>query len=100
MRQLGDKISAKLLAEAACVPVAPWSGGAVADCEAAAGAAERIGYPLVIKGSGGGGGGGAPGASASGCFPPPTSRRRCDRRAPRRMLPSATAGSSSSRRSP
>jgi acetyl/propionyl-CoA carboxylase alpha subunit/acetyl-CoA carboxylase carboxyltransferase component len=56
MRQLGDKISAKLIAEAACVPVAPWSGGAIADCEAAAEAAERIGYPLMIKASAGGGG--------------------------------------------
>ena len=29
MRLLGDKISAKQLAEAAGVPVAPWSGGPV-----------------------------------------------------------------------
>ena len=30
MRRLGDKIGAKLLAEQAGVPVAPWSGGPVA----------------------------------------------------------------------
>ena len=29
MRRLGDKITSKLLAEEARVPVAPWSGGAV-----------------------------------------------------------------------
>jgi len=56
MRRLGDKIAAKLLAEAVGVAVAPWSGGAIADCEAAAEAAERIGYPLMIKASAGGGG--------------------------------------------
>ena len=33
MRRLGDKVEAKRLAEAAGVPVAPWSGGPVADVE-------------------------------------------------------------------
>jgi acetyl/propionyl-CoA carboxylase alpha subunit/acetyl-CoA carboxylase carboxyltransferase component len=56
MRTLGDKIGAKQLAERAGVPVAPWSGGAVADAEAAREHAERIGYPLMIKASAGGGG--------------------------------------------
>ena len=36
MRQLGDKIEAKLLAEKTGVPVAPWSGGPVRDVEEAA----------------------------------------------------------------
>ncbi|MGH7898064.1 MAG: biotin carboxylase N-terminal domain-containing protein, partial [Candidatus Binatia bacterium] len=56
MRRLGDKIAAKRLAEAAGVPVAPWSGGEVDDVSSAARAAERIGYPLMIKASAGGGG--------------------------------------------
>ena len=36
MRQLGDKIEAKLLAERTGVPVAPWSGGSVTGAEDAA----------------------------------------------------------------
>ena len=43
MRKLGDKIGAKLLAEEAGVPVAPWSGGAIADVEEALRAAKTIG---------------------------------------------------------
>ncbi|HXJ32416.1 MAG TPA: carboxyl transferase domain-containing protein [Candidatus Eisenbacteria bacterium] len=56
MRALGDKIAAKQLAERAGVPVAAWSGGVVADAEAAARVGEQIGYPLVVKAAAGGGG--------------------------------------------
>lgn len=56
MRQLGDKISSKLLAERVDVPVTPWSGGEVSNVEEAKRHAERIGFPLVIKASAGGGG--------------------------------------------
>jgi acetyl/propionyl-CoA carboxylase alpha subunit/acetyl-CoA carboxylase carboxyltransferase component len=56
MRLLGDKISAKRLAEEAGVPVAEWSGGEVVDVDAAERAAARIGFPLMVKASGGGGG--------------------------------------------
>jgi acetyl/propionyl-CoA carboxylase alpha subunit/acetyl-CoA carboxylase carboxyltransferase component len=56
MRRLGDKIGSKLLAEEVGVPVAPWSGGAVDDIEAAHAAAQRIGYPLMLKATAGGGG--------------------------------------------
>jgi acetyl/propionyl-CoA carboxylase alpha subunit/acetyl-CoA carboxylase carboxyltransferase component len=56
MRRLGDKVGAKLLAEKAGVPVAPWSDGAVADVAAAREHAARIGYPLMIKAAAGGGG--------------------------------------------
>jgi acetyl/propionyl-CoA carboxylase alpha subunit/acetyl-CoA carboxylase carboxyltransferase component len=56
MRQLGDKIGAKLLAEAAGVPVAPWSRGAVDDVDAAIVQAKEIGYPLMLKATAGGGG--------------------------------------------
>jgi len=55
-RRLGDKISAKRLAEEAGVPVAPWSGGPVESLEQARRAAGRIGYPLMIKATAGGGG--------------------------------------------
>ncbi|HWG01034.1 MAG TPA: biotin carboxylase N-terminal domain-containing protein, partial [Trebonia sp.] len=56
MRKLGDKIGAKLLAEEVGVPVAPWSRGAVATLDDALAAAERIGYPLMLKATAGGGG--------------------------------------------
>ncbi len=56
MRQLGDKISSKLLAEAAETPVAPWSGGPVETIADAWHHAERLGYPLFIKATAGGGG--------------------------------------------
>jgi acetyl/propionyl-CoA carboxylase alpha subunit/acetyl-CoA carboxylase carboxyltransferase component len=56
MRALGDKIRSKLVAERAGVPVIPWSGGALADVDAARAAARRLGYPVVCKASAGGGG--------------------------------------------
>ena len=56
MRRLGDKIGSKLLAQEVGVPVAPWSGGGVDTLEAALVAAERIGYPLMLKATAGGGG--------------------------------------------
>jgi acetyl/propionyl-CoA carboxylase alpha subunit/acetyl-CoA carboxylase carboxyltransferase component len=56
MRRLGDKIGAKLIAEEAGVPVAPWSRGEVATLPDALASAERIGYPLMLKATAGGGG--------------------------------------------
>jgi acetyl/propionyl-CoA carboxylase alpha subunit/acetyl-CoA carboxylase carboxyltransferase component len=56
MRQLGDKIGAKLLAEKAGVPVAAWSRGAVEDLDEAISQAKSIGYPLMLKATAGGGG--------------------------------------------
>ncbi len=56
MRRLGDKIGAKLIAEEAGVPVAPWSRGPVEDLDAALRAAGEIGYPLMLKATAGGGG--------------------------------------------
>ena len=56
MRRLGDKIGSKLLAEEAGVPVAPWSGGGVDTLDDALAAAQRIGYPLMLKATAGGGG--------------------------------------------
>jgi acetyl/propionyl-CoA carboxylase alpha subunit/acetyl-CoA carboxylase carboxyltransferase component len=56
MRRVGDKIGSKRMAEAAGVPVAPWSNGPVVDLDEAEAAAERIGYPLLVKATAGGGG--------------------------------------------
>lgn len=56
MRQLGDKIAAKRLAEIQGIPVAPWSGGAVETIKDARSQVERLGFPLLIKAAAGGGG--------------------------------------------
>ncbi len=56
MRKLGDKIGAKLIAEEAGVPVAPWSRGEVATLDDALRAGAEIGYPLMLKATAGGGG--------------------------------------------
>ncbi len=56
MRRLGDKIGSKLIAEEVGVPVAPWSRGGVDTLEEALAAADRIGYPLMLKATAGGGG--------------------------------------------
>ena len=56
MRQLGDKITSKLKAEEAEVPVAPWSGGPVETLAEAKKHARRLGYPLMVKATAGGGG--------------------------------------------
>ncbi|MGZ4613080.1 MAG: acetyl/propionyl/methylcrotonyl-CoA carboxylase subunit alpha, partial [Kineosporiaceae bacterium] len=56
IRSLGDKVTAKRLAEAADVPVVPWGGAPVDDPDAAADQARRLGYPVVLKASAGGGG--------------------------------------------
>ena len=51
---VGDKLSARRLAEAARVPVAP--GGEIASADEARALAERVGYPLLVKAVAGGGG--------------------------------------------
>ncbi len=56
MRRLGDKVEAKLMAEASNVPVAAWSGGPVESPEDARRHAEVIGYPMILKARSGGGG--------------------------------------------
>ncbi len=56
MRQLGDKIGSKLIAEEVGVPVAPWSRGALDTLEDALASADRVGYPLMLKATAGGGG--------------------------------------------
>jgi acetyl-CoA carboxylase biotin carboxylase subunit len=56
MEQMGDKINARNLMEAAGVPVSAGTRQPVADVAAALAAAEDIGYPVMIKASAGGGG--------------------------------------------
>jgi acetyl-CoA carboxylase, biotin carboxylase subunit len=56
MAQMGDKINARNLMEAAGVPVAAGTREPVADTGAALAAAADIGYPVMVKASAGGGG--------------------------------------------
>ncbi|HSF87347.1 MAG TPA: carboxyl transferase domain-containing protein [Acidimicrobiia bacterium] len=56
MRRLGDKITSKQIAEAAEVPVAPWSRQPVETVREALAHADNLGYPVMIKASAGGGG--------------------------------------------
>ncbi len=52
---LGDKVTARIIAERAGAPTVPGSGGRV-EPEEAREVAQRIGYPLLIKAAAGGGG--------------------------------------------
>jgi acetyl-CoA carboxylase biotin carboxylase subunit len=56
IRIMGDKITAKETAKALGIPVVPGSEGGVASYEDAIGAAEAIGFPVIIKATAGGGG--------------------------------------------
>jgi acetyl/propionyl-CoA carboxylase alpha subunit/acetyl-CoA carboxylase carboxyltransferase component len=78
MRRIGDKIASKRLAEAAQVPVAPWSGGAVETVTEARDHAERLGYPLLIKATAGGGGRGIRTLRAPGDLPEAFERARSE----------------------
>ena len=55
IRLMGDKITARKIAQEAKVPLVPGSEGAVSDVEASV-LASKIGYPVMIKASAGGGG--------------------------------------------
>lgn len=56
IRSLGDKSLAKRMMADAGLPTVPGSEGVVVDPEEAAGIAERLGYPVMLKASAGGGG--------------------------------------------
>jgi acetyl-CoA carboxylase, biotin carboxylase subunit len=56
IEQMGDKVRARNLMEAAGVPVSPGSREPVADVAAAVAEAGRIGYPVMVKAAAGGGG--------------------------------------------
>ena len=53
---MGDKVAARVAAEAAGVPVVPGSDGRVEDPEHARAIALAIGFPIMIKAAAGGGG--------------------------------------------
>mgnify|MGYP002778033325 CR=1 FL=1 len=53
---MGDKARARVLADEAGVPTTPGSPGKLADLAAAMAAAERVGFPLMLKAAAGGGG--------------------------------------------
>ncbi len=56
MNLLGDKVSARELAQRAKVPVVPGSEGQIKDEKEAIKLANKIGYPVIIKAAAGGGG--------------------------------------------
>ncbi len=56
IRQMGDKATAKSLAQRAQVPTVPGSDGIVDDDEEALAVAQKIGFPVIIKATAGGGG--------------------------------------------
>ena len=56
MRLMGSKAAAKALMERAGVPIAPGYHGDATDVAELTNAAERIGFPLLVKASAGGGG--------------------------------------------
>lgn len=56
IRQMGDKVQARVTAQAQDMPLIPGSPGALEDVHAASREAERIGFPVLLKASAGGGG--------------------------------------------
>ena len=56
IRVMGDKVAARVAAEAAGVPVVPGSDGRIDDAEQAKAIALAIGFPVMIKAAAGGGG--------------------------------------------
>ena len=56
IRSMGDKATAKRLAQEADVPTVPGSAGIIEDSEEAQAVAGEIGYPVIIKATAGGGG--------------------------------------------
>jgi len=56
IRQMGDKATAKRLAQEAGVPIVPGTPGTVQDLDEALKHVEAIGFPVIIKATAGGGG--------------------------------------------
>ena len=56
IRAMGDKVEAKITAEAAGLPLVPGSPGAVHTIDEARMVAADVGYPLLVKAASGGGG--------------------------------------------
>jgi len=56
LKRLGDKISARKIAETAGVPVLAGSGNALKDAAEGRALADKLGYPIILKAAHGGGG--------------------------------------------
>ncbi|MDF3053316.1 MAG: acetyl-CoA carboxylase, biotin carboxylase [Geminicoccaceae bacterium] len=56
IRQMGDKATARRLAQQAGVPTVPGTPGTIEDVDEALAAATEIGFPVIIKATAGGGG--------------------------------------------
>ncbi|WP_409465632.1 acetyl-CoA carboxylase biotin carboxylase subunit [Amycolatopsis sp. GA6-003] len=56
IEQMGDKVRARQVAQAAGVPTVPGTPGGVSDAAEAVAAADEIGYPIMLKAAAGGGG--------------------------------------------
>lgn len=56
IRQMGDKITAKQIAEQTGMPIVPGSAGSVDTVEEALKIGEEFGYPVIVKATAGGGG--------------------------------------------
>ena len=56
IRTMGDKVSAKIAAEKAGLPLVPGSKGSISSLNGAKEEALKIGFPLIIKAAAGGGG--------------------------------------------
>src|SRR6476660_5461889 len=56
IRQMGDKATARRLAQEAGVPTVPGSPGTIEDPDEALAFAQEIGFPIIIKATAGGGG--------------------------------------------
>ncbi|GAA1027704.1 MULTISPECIES: acetyl-CoA carboxylase biotin carboxylase subunit [Amycolatopsis] len=56
IEQMGDKVRARQVAQAAGVPTVPGTPGGVSDVAEAVAAADEIGYPIMLKAAAGGGG--------------------------------------------
>ncbi|MGN0867445.1 MAG: acetyl-CoA carboxylase biotin carboxylase subunit [Oligosphaeraceae bacterium] len=69
IRLLGDKAAAKATMQKAGVPVIPGSSGAVNDVAEAGRAAQKVGYPVILKAASGGGGKGMRLAPDAGHLP-------------------------------
>jgi len=68
IRQMGDKATAKRLAQEAGVPTVPGTAGTVQDLDDALKQVESIGFPVIIKATAGGGGKGMRGAQEAEQF--------------------------------
>lgn len=70
MRELGNKVAARALAERIGVPVVPATGALPYDMDQCRNLADKIGYPLMLKASWGGGGRGMRAINSKGELAP------------------------------